>query len=151
MLLKKSSINQTVRLLENVCEDTVKMSVGNAVEMFFHVLGGLSLADCQTLTKLLYGFPSSTGHGEKIRWKSSWVEIKSGSTRILIYCQLNKTELETSSPSLLTTPSLVLSFSNSASSLIRHGLSTGCREISAPHPGAPPPSPSFPLTWVSLG
>lgn len=37
------SINQSVRVFEDVHGDTVKMSVGNPMEIFFHVLGGLTL------------------------------------------------------------------------------------------------------------
>lgn len=163
MLLKLSSIIQTVRVFEDVCEDTVKMSAGNAVEVFFHVLGGLTLADCQIPTKLLCDFPSSTGHGEKIRCKSSWIEIQVGSTlscfhhrrnRLeginLLPVKLKRNKTQNDFPAYHTFPCSQL-LSNSASSLIRHWLSTGCKGFSALGPDSPPCSPSFPLMWVSVG
>lgn len=40
--------------------------------------GGLTMADCQMPTELLSHSPSSTAQGEKRRWKSSFVELKTG-------------------------------------------------------------------------
>lgn len=65
--------------------------------------GGLNLTVCQVPTLPCSVSPSSIGHGEKIRWKSSWVKIRTGRSLInychirtrfdlrmigLIYCQL---------------------------------------------------------------
>lgn len=107
-------------------------------------------------------FPSSTGHGEKTRWKSSWIEIKTGSTLsdyhhrqnrledinlLPVKLNRNKTQNAFPFPAYHTFPCSQL-LSSSASSLIWHGLSTGCRGISAPDPGSPPPS--FSSTHVGV-
>lgn len=42
------------------------------------ICGGLALADCQAPTQPLSHSLSSAGQGEKIRWKSLWVKVRTG-------------------------------------------------------------------------
>lgn len=95
MLLKMSSINQSVRVFENAYEDTVKMSVGNAVEIFFHVLGRLTLAEYETPPSCSMASPPQQDMGRKLDEKARRLRlgvhfpiIVIGRTdlRILIYC-----------------------------------------------------------------
>jgi len=111
----------TVVLLETV---SYKVMVGKLqAEVIRHRnrCGGLSLAGCQMLTKMLSQSPSSTGQGEKIRWRRSWLDIKTWTSLIhyhhrqkklnigkinIIYCQFKteqdkketKTKLKSPSP-----------------------------------------------------
>ena len=72
------------------CNESVAVKI-------FHVLQSmvtLTLAGCQTPTQLLFRSTSSTWQEEKIRWKSSWVEIKPGKS-LASHCQgQNRLDLE---------------------------------------------------------
>lgn len=77
----------------NLTKLTVKHILGKLGASYSTVVVSLTLACCLMSAQLLSYSASSMGQGEIVRWKSSWVEIKTGRLSTSYYHGQNRLTL----------------------------------------------------------